>query len=207
MADEKKAGPLNFETVGSIVAMIVGVSALFVAWDQAQVMRAQKHASVWPIVSSDFVISGDENSRTLEFVVENAGVGPALVESISLKLNGAAAHRWRELEETLFGAEITGSMAFNGNDLEGAVLAAGESVTVMKGTWSAGEETDAAFQALAARYLEGGAPDVVLEVCYCSVFDRCWQSRDQARSADVKTCPAPTRIFGGLFAKDEAKSE
>ena len=206
MSGEKKSA-LNFETVASVVAMGVGVCALFVAWDQAQVMRAQKHASVWPIVSADFIISGDEKTRFLEFVVENAGVGPALVESMTLMTDGVEATRWRQLEEELFGAELPGAMAFNGNDIEGAVLAAGESVTVLKGSWNVGDEIDAAFQTLAGRYLQGDAPSVSLQVCYCSVFDRCWRSEEQARSVPVKNCPAPTKLFGGLFTDDEAGSE
>lgn len=204
---ERKKTPLNFETVGSIVAMIIGASALFVAWDQAQIMRVQQHASVWPILSVDLVISGDKDTRFIEFVAENAGVGPALVESISLKSNGEDLRTWKDLETALFGAPIKGAMAFNGNDLEGAVLAPGESATALKGVHNAGEEVDAAFQSLAERYLAGGAPQVTLEVCYCSVFDRCWRSQEGARSKPVKECPAPTHLFNGLFADDKADDE
>lgn len=206
MTAERKFS-LNFETVGSLVAMVIGASALFVAWDQSQVMRRQMDASVWPIVSADFVISGDEKTRFLEFTVQNAGVGPALVESVALKVDGIEARRWSDLEGALLGVAQFGPMAFNGDDLEGAVLAAGEHSTIMKGTWSSNAQIDAAFQSLATKYLEGQAPSVTLEVCYCSVFERCWRSSDQARSVPVKACPEPTKLFGGLFAKDEARTE
>ena len=44
---------LRFETVGSISAIVVGVAALFVSWDQARVMRQEIRASLWPALQID----------------------------------------------------------------------------------------------------------------------------------------------------------
>lgn len=201
---EKKSFSLNFETVGSIVAMLIGVCALFVAWDQAQVMRAQKHASVWPIVTADLTVSGDEKTRFIEFDVSNAGVGPALVRSATLIADGKEISHWSELETTLFSTEAPGAMAFNGFDIEGSVIAPGEDVVAMRGSWSAGGEIDEFFKTLAGKYLSGAAPDVQLKICYCSVFERCWETTENNGAERVKLCPAPTHFFRNLFPKEDA---
>ncbi|GJL94294.1 MAG: hypothetical protein DHS20C05_06990 [Hyphococcus sp.] len=195
---------LNFETIGSVVAMLIGAIALFVAWDQAQVMRKQQHASVWPIISADLLVSGDVETRFIEFAIMNAGVGPALVESVSLMSDGEALARWSDLETVLFGTPPSGPMGFNGNDIEGAVIAAGQTVSVLKGSWGASEEIDNAFMILAERYVKGNAPNVYLSVCYCSVFERCWRSTDQSRAEPVRSCSAPTGYFENLFIEDQA---
>ena len=38
----------NLQSLGSVAAITVSVVALYVAWDQSRVMRAQQHADVWP---------------------------------------------------------------------------------------------------------------------------------------------------------------
>lgn len=207
MSDAPKKAGLNFETVGSIVAMIIGASALFVAWDQAQVMRKQQHASVWPIVTTEFTISGDAGNRWIEFTVENAGVGPAIIESADFVANGKSIARWSALEDVLFAAAPEGDMSFNGRDIEGAVLGAGESALVMHGGWAASEQVDAAFLALAGRYLHGDAPEVDVRVCYCSVFRKCWMATESGLGDPVKSCPAPTGFFNTLFVDDEEETQ
>jgi hypothetical protein len=198
---------LNFETIGSLIAILIGVIALFVAWDQARVMRNQQHASVWPVISSDLTVSGDETTRFVEFEVANAGVGPALIESVSIMIDGEEVARWIEVMNGLFGDSIRGAMNFNGDDIEGSVIAAGETVSVMKGEWESREAVDAAFKQVAQGYFSGDTAEIYLRVCYCSVFDRCWITNASGRPDRIETCPAPTDYFASLFAADDLKSE
>ena len=43
-AKVRKPWHQHFETVGSIVAILVGLAALYVSWDQGKVMREQVRA-------------------------------------------------------------------------------------------------------------------------------------------------------------------
>ena len=43
----------NHQTLTGIGAMLVGIAALFVAWDQGRVMRAQQHGAVFPVLQVD----------------------------------------------------------------------------------------------------------------------------------------------------------
>jgi len=196
---------LNFETVGSIAAMVIGASALFVAWDQAQVMRKQQHGSVWPVLSADFSIGEDETGLYVELPVANRGVGPALVENAIVLVDGEPVMRWVAFERRLFGEnDPKGAVSFGGAGLEGSVIGPGEQMTLLRASWIATDENKDAFEALALRYVTGDGPDVQLSACYCSVFERCFQLSGDGRPATARHCPAPTGFFDTFFLEDQA---
>ncbi|MCB2112407.1 MAG: hypothetical protein KDD85_02530 [Parvularculaceae bacterium] len=199
---------MNFETVGSIVAMVVGVSALFVAWDQAQVMRAQQHASVWPLINTEFTVDPSPEGLALEMSVSNRGVGPALIESASLLVNGEPVAGRAALLNSIFGDnQPAGSASLVGSSLESNALGAGESVQLFRMTWQANEENVAAFSALGQRYINGEGADIRLEICYCSVFNRCYVSFEEGRPKTVRSCPARTNLFTNLLSDGEAAAK
>lgn len=196
---------LSFETVGSISAIVVGVAALFIAWEEARIMRNQQHGGVMPLLSPDFSVSGDEERLIIALAVSNEGVGPALVESAYVTINGERADSREEFMGRLFGdAQPSGSASVVGADLEMGVLGASREVTLFSVAWQATEENVAAFQALGQRYVDGDGPTVSLSSCYCSVFGRCYSSTGRERPQQVKRCPAPTNMFSRLLSDDGA---
>lgn len=199
---------LNFETVGSLAAMVIGACALFVAWDQAQVMRKQQHASVWPLLSTDFTIDNDDEKLILELTISNDGVGPAMVESAYLTLSGDEVSRQQIMMERLFpnGAPI-GSANFNGSDIEGAVIGPGDEAQVFRLAWPQTDENMAIFSEFAGTYVIGGGLDVSVTACYCSVFDRCFVSRGQGKPERINKCPAPTDFFSTLLQPTQATEQ
>jgi hypothetical protein len=116
---------LNFETFGAIGAIIVSVAALFVAWDQAVVMRRQQHASVWPFATADVNINQDETGNYMEIMLENPGVGPAIIRSGTIMVDGAPVHRLRELVTTMLPEGLRSEIQVNGESAIG-ILGAGE---------------------------------------------------------------------------------
>ena len=205
---KKHSFNLNFETIGSLTAMLIGACALFVAWDQAQVMRKQQHASVWPLIDDDFTINpGENDTLTLGLTLQNRGVGPAIVERAFLTIDGERINRREDFMRALFGENRpTGSARITGSSVEGGVLGAGEDTEVFNIAWEQTEANTDAFRALALRYLSGSGPDVSLATCYCSVFDRCFEAGGTQRPKPVKTCPEPMNFFSN-FLSDESHGE
>ncbi|BDX06135.1 hypothetical protein [Planctobacterium marinum] len=168
---------LNFETVASVCAIITSVIALFVAWDQSVVMRAQQHASVWPIVISDATISQNETQNYIEFNVSNVGVGPAIIRDSKLYFNDKLVEHFSTFQEQLFvGSQkesLSGMFAsFNG------VLGAGESKTALKLWWPRNDVSDADFVAMVEQFVASDSR-FAIEQCYCSVFERCFVSTNE----------------------------
>ncbi|WP_100643587.1 hypothetical protein [Alteromonas facilis] len=181
---------LNLETLAAVTAIIVSVAALFVAWDQSQVMRAQQHASVWPIVDVDMTIDADESSLYIALEAVNLGVGPALLKSSSLSINGQAIETFEEFDNLALVPELQGTRRIFSSPLRG-IMGAGQSKTILRISWEQTEENKAAFVKLASKYIGDDAADIDVGVCYCSVFDKCWSFNEDSNSEPtlVEHCP------------------
>ena len=180
---------LGFETVGSIAAMVIGACALFVAWDQAQIMRKQQHASVIPILNVTGGFSSDGDGHVMTVSIKNDGIGPAIIESATLTVGGADITDWPDLRDRFLPAALRAHYDTSLDSTIG-VLAAGERSEAIRFYWPKGEGRDEAFAALKARVFSSTDQGAIFSVCYCSVFDRCWRAGagETARPQSVKRC-------------------
>ena len=199
---------LSFETIGSISAIVVGVAALFITWEEARIMRNQQHGGVLPLLSPDFSVSVKEGSLVLALAVSNEGVGPALVESIYVTIDGERIDSGADFMRRLFGdSRPSGSASIVGSDLEMGVLGAGDEVSLFTAAWPATPENVEAFQVLGERYVNNDGPVVSLTSCYCSVFGRCYESAGRDRPRRVQACPAPTNMFSQLLHDEKVSQQ
>ncbi|GAB4171831.1 MAG: hypothetical protein Kow0020_06700 [Wenzhouxiangellaceae bacterium] len=168
----------NFETVGSIVAIVVGVAALFVSWDQGRVMREEVRASVWPALQVDGFASREDDGFLVGLQVHNAGVGPALVQRLTLRHRGALVPDVDALLKHMPpGADLSLQT------LEGRVIAAGDQVRPF----------ELRYRALPGmnpvEFMQWLGENWMAEVCYCSVLEQCWVSgQDRGVPVPVNDC-------------------
>ena len=124
----------NHQTLTAVGAMLVGIAALFVAWDQGRVMRAQQHGSVVPVLQIDGFIQSTPDVRNLGLRIVNHGVGPAMIERVSLMRDGEEQTDFSGLIERLPpGFDRSWSSA------NGRALAPGGEVEPVVFSWSRGE--------------------------------------------------------------------
>lgn len=189
MTKPKKRLSFNFETVGSIAAMVIGACALFVAWDQAQIMRKQQHASVLPAVSITSGFSTEPEGYAMRVAIKNDGIGPAMIESAELVVDGAPVSDWADLRDRLLPPQLHADFS---SSLDSAIgmLAAGEKSEAILIFWPRNEETRAGFEALKARVFAADTAETYFGVCYCSVFEKCWVAgpENASRPKPVKKC-------------------
>ncbi|WP_417489847.1 hypothetical protein [Maricaulis sp.] len=182
----------NHQTLTGIGAMLVGIAALFVAWDQGRVMRAQQHGAVYPILQIDGYFSYEDDVVRLGAGVRNAGVGPAVIERVDVLRHGEIVEDFGPLLATL-----PESANVNWSSMLGRVLAAGDDVRPIDFNWRPAAMDDAGRDRLLAEWATWG-----LRACYCSVFDRCYvvDTNDRAgRPEPVRQCVRPTtEIFEQL---------
>lgn len=153
----------HFETVGSITAIIVGVVALLVSFDQSRVMREEIRASIWPALQVDGKVSREDGLLAIGLAVQNAGVGPALIERVTIRHAGEPVPDLETLR-TLMNPDA--DLSFQ--TLTGRVLAAG--ATVMPFELRSPDSGGADVVATMARLEREWAA----EVCYCSTLKQCW---------------------------------
>lgn len=173
---------LNFETVGSLAAIVIGASALFVAWDQAQIMRAQQHASVTPIVRIHTSYVAQEDRQIIAINASNVGIGPAFIVNAAVT---DAAGRAISMEEAL-GALPEGLMrpTLWTSSPDGLVMEAGSDAPLFLATWPVDESINADVR----RYWSAFPDSVRIDACFCSIYERCWTTR-----LNQKSRPEPAR--------------
>lgn len=165
---------LNMETIVALSAIFTSITALFIAWDQAQVMRAQQHASVQPIVGMDFIADRDEDRQRIRFILENVGVGPALIRNGEITINGSTPKGVHELKKHLLIKPFlsqSSSLEIFASRLLGP-LGAGKQRVML------GFQVPLSLEYSKVRrqidYLS--QQDIQVNICYCSVFDKCWRA-------------------------------
>ena len=178
----------HFETVGSISAIIVGVAALYVSWDQGRVMREEVRASVWPAVQVEGYVDRPEGLLTIGLRLQNAGVGPARLERITIRENGELIEDFDALVDRMPpGAQRSVQT------VSGRILAAGDSAHPFELRYDDERLADVDAVDLLADLDERWS----IEVCYCSVLDQCWVGGDgEVGQHEVDSCDgAPASSF------------
>ncbi|MBS0516812.1 MAG: hypothetical protein JSS16_15230 [Proteobacteria bacterium] len=153
--------------ISSIVALAVSVLALATGAYQTRLMQAQARASVWPIVSLGLSYFGSRDKGGFTWEVENNGVGPALIKSVTLSLDGKPMRNWDEVYQALFGRgrENATVSSVNGNVLPPST---NRDTTIAAIRTSQPDEAKALFEA---------KDRFKMTVCYCSVYDECWEAQ------------------------------
>jgi len=172
----------HFETVGSISAIVVGVAALFVSWDQSRVMREDLKASLWPALQVEGYVSNDGQDLGIGVSVQNAGVGPARIERFTMRHLGEVVPDLNAMIKRLPpGSEQRGVQL-----IKGRIVAPGDSLNPFEFRYSELTDLDA------VEVMGALADQWSIEVCYCSVLDQCWVSgSDGIPPQEVSGCAGP----------------
>jgi hypothetical protein len=176
------------EFLVAICALITSAMAVYMAWDQGSVMRAQQHGAVYPVLQVDGFANDDGRSTALGINVRNSGVGPALIESVEFFVNDERTERFDAYIDTLpKGYDLSYAA------ISGRALAPAETVTAIQIRWP-----NNAFDRTTISRIQSDSDAWFLEICYCSVFARCWKTTEigQSRAAQVPKC---TRREGDIF--------
>lgn len=196
---------LNFETVAALAAIVTSLAAVYIAWQETRIMREQQHASVIPILSAGVGISSNEQGEPeLRFHLENAGIGPAVIRNVTMRLEDEPLRRWSAFENAVLPEPLHGASDFEINRVENQVLQAGDAVSVIVVNWPKTEESQRAISRLYNTVVSGEQKIPVLEACYCSVFDRCWRTRYEAEPERVDECPRSTDFIETFFGKENS---
>lgn len=172
------------EMLIAICAVITSVIALFVAWDQGRVMRAQQHGAVYPVIQIDGFVSTSTSTASMGIRVSNSGVGPALIEQVSMLRDGEPVMSLiPHVERLPSGYDLSWT------SLIGRAVAPGSDVVPLRIDWPRDNISADQLDAVAMDWSQLDA-----EICYCSVFDRCWKTRGlgmgrtMGRAERVKSC-------------------
>lgn len=156
MNGRTRASGIRWDALAAIIASLVGLLALLVAGYTAYIQRQQVRAQVWPYL----IVGNDDLSQSL--TVQNKGVGPAIVRSVQVWVDGKPQPDWIHVVSA-FGMP---PHHFTQSTINHDVLSAGEQLQAIhfpdKELWQ--QFHDAAYGRMA------------ISVCFCSTLDECWVS-------------------------------
>jgi hypothetical protein len=171
----------RLDFVIALGALLISTVAAAATVYQTRVIASQFSATVWPYVSFD--ITNAPTSFDLE--LRNDGLGPAIVRSATLSLDGHEQPSLEVLMRTLVlqdpktlaamrrAARIRALKVTTSTPTAGEVIPAGTSRPVIR--------IDGAAFALPFR---DDLPRIGLTLCYCSLTGNCWRESYRSRESE-----------------------
>ncbi len=152
---------LRFESVIAICALLISAITGGAIVYQTRIIQSQYAATIWPYLSVDTDIL---NPRHVVVIVTNDGLGPALIRSAQLFVDGRHVPSWENLT-SLIARDIPHGKATFGSSTINA------STTIRPGDTHHLIEVilpPSASAAVLKRH------KIALRFCYCSLNDACW---------------------------------
>lgn len=160
LADKRPRREIRYDAAAAVIAALVGMLALLVAGYTAYIQRQQVRAQVWPWL----VAGNNDNERSIEIL--NKGVGPAIVRSAQVFVDGKPQPDWQHVLKALGTVPHT----YSQSTLNPNVLTPGEKVPAIQ---FADEDEYRRFKSAALLRL------TLVNICYCSTLDECWMYSDK----------------------------
>lgn len=171
---------IKWDAMAAIIASLVGFLALIVAGYTAYVQRytaniqrQQVSAQVWP-----YLISGN-NDLTQALVVNNKGVGPAIIHSVQIRVDGKPQADWNRVLAALG----LPPHQFILTSINHEVLSPGEEMQIIrfpdKDLWQ--------------RFSAAAMNRMSMDICFCSTLGECWVSADKNLIGPA-SMPMQTRV-------------
>jgi hypothetical protein len=169
----------------AVIATFVGVCALCVSAYTAHVQRQQVRAAVWPILEYE-----TSNAPDIHFTLANKGVGPAIIRDVIVRVDGQPMKNWVAVLEKLLGP---GKHPAAESDMNGHVLSAGESMTIL--TPHDANDNPLTFDKSNPLWAQMNKERerVTVEICYSSTLGECWTLRGgpaAGSTTETRRCPS-----------------
>ena len=149
------------EMLVGFAAILISVCAVAVGAYEAYLQRKHDRAQVWPHL--ELTLTSAPTGAALQVI--NAGIGPAVVRSVNLLVDGRPKSGWPEVFTTLLNHQPA---RYSTSTIRERVLRAGEQVTLV---------------ALPTAELPPDLPArlgrIGIDVCYASVYGEIWTLRSR----------------------------
>lgn len=179
---------LRFDLIIALAAVAISAIAAGAAAYQTYVVNKQLSAAVWPYLA----LNTTYDVNRLTFQIENDGLGPAIVRSASLTIDGRSVGKWTNLFVRFpfrHGTHLAGSLASIRN---GEVVRAGDTKTVL--------DLHGPIPAAAVLERFERKHNVSIDLCYCSLLEQCWTVHlmaDDSNPRAASGCPQTASIESG----------
>ena len=168
------------DRIVSASATIIALVALGTGLYQAKLSRDQAKATVWP-----YLISGNSGENGFARIVQNVGLGPAIIGAFEVHVDGRPMHSWKEVADSLH-APLTFRGSRSTTFRRGLVVPVGANIHLI-------ELPDSAD----IKLIRAKVSHLRTFICYCSLYGDCWALDSDITTPDkVEACTDdPVRAF------------
>lgn len=161
-------------------ATLIALVAMATAVYQSKLTRDQAKAAVWP-----YLFVGNSINAGYERIVQNVGLGPAVVKAFEVRVNGAVVHSWNEVAESLH-VHPTWTGRKSTSFGPGFVVPVNTVITLLQ----LPDSSD-------ARMFRLHRNEITTRLCYCSLYGDCWTVGEGSfEPKAVGSCKEdPSRVF------------
>jgi hypothetical protein len=176
----------------ALSAMFVSIVSLVVAVHHGNAMDRLVAANSWPFLMYNTSNLDPQGHRRIELRVENAGVGPARIQTFEVWWQGEPIATGDELvarccigdQKGQIDPSTAHSLHLSIGQIASRVIRAGDAQEFI--TLDRTEANAEIWERLNSARLR-----LKLRACYCSVFDECWETDlEQTSARRVRSCPA-----------------
>jgi hypothetical protein len=182
---------LRFDTVVAVCALLISSITAAAMVYQTRVLQDQFSATVWPYLA----VTADYGERSVDVRLINEGVGPALIRSGQVWIDGKPVSGWnRQFFVTPFGPHLTNGPRHSTLSITDVSIDASSAIR------AGDERTLIAVRSSRPQVLQSALKhDVALAFCYCSINSKCWMLKTSLKSSAavpqaVGACAARTTI-------------
>ena len=163
----------NANTVIAVSALATSVVAVFIAWDEARLLRRSQAAAFMPIIDGSLAFNLDYEDMYIRLTAENVGHGVAWIEGAEMLFAGEPVQDWQGFQDTLLTPELGAKADLSWSSTR-RFLPAGEKVELFTLRWREDPETRAQLTSFVTEEAFERYEQTNFSLCYCSLFDACW---------------------------------
>jgi len=175
---------LRFDTTIAVCALLLSAIAATAAVYQTHVIAEENSASVWPYISFEF----DSAPKHITLSMLNNGLGPALIRSAQVYLDGKPIDSWSSAFARLSGnRHVYGAFSTISGE---AVLRPGDKLQLFDARGPFDQQ-----------WLAANQKRIRFTVCYCSLLENCWLKTAGPVAPPpqpIAHCPAATLSGNGI---------
>lgn len=188
----------------AVVAVVIGVLQTNVMTSEMEMARKYQKLSVKPALWITQSLLEGSSGFKFAYHFTNNGLGPAIIQSFSLKYQNQSMTNWQQL-----------LIAISKNHHSDINYAQSEFASLRKAL-PKGYILPAGNQFIplsisvapdAAKLLSQAKSDITIELCYCSMYQDCWFNQGfGSEPQDIPACESETMSFdSGIFQTTNAQ--
>lgn len=188
----RKTGHNWLDIIIGVAVIAISIASLWVAAGESRTQQRILAASVWPYLQYGTSNATPEGKFQIDFIIENAGVGPARLKWFTMYYKGKPVSNARHLLMACCGVKLHQPTWVFTSGQQGRVLGQHETVNFIH---MPNDKNDPAVM----KKLNVERNNVSVHACFCSVLDDCWMfDSDKENPTPVNECPKPEEpLFEG----------